>query len=105
MPEPIKRPGQQESETVMEYLRRAVQNLNHEPESILDAMPCVEAILDYFDLWHAYDTDFLEGIVEGINEGDDPKALNEFIAKWKLPWRLERDDERWLIDLEATESV
>lgn len=80
-----KRLGQHEDETPAEYLRRVVSNLGYEPESILDQLPSVEALLDFFDLWAAYDTDFWAGCMEAIAEGADPKAARDFVAKWKLP--------------------
>lgn len=75
-------------ETPMEYLRRAVSNLNYEPESLLDELPSANAILEYFDLWHKYDTDLGSGIISAIEAGDSPKAWNDFVRKYKLDWDI-----------------
>ena len=75
-------------ETPAEYLRRVVHNLGHETESLLDDMPTIAALLEYFDLWAVYDTDYLSGILECIAEGDSPKPLQDFIDKYKLPWTI-----------------
>jgi hypothetical protein len=83
-----KAPGQHSKETPMEYLRRVVHSCNLEQESLLDAMPCVEAALEYFGLWSIYHTDFMEGIEEAIESGEDPKPLVDFVAKWSLDWDL-----------------
>jgi hypothetical protein len=89
-----RRPGQQKGETAMEYLRRAVQNLNHEPESILDQLKSVDALLDYFDLWHKYGTDFWAGVLESITMGDNPRWALAFVKKHKLSkaWREDIKD-------------
>ncbi len=79
-------PGRHKEETSMEYLRRVVNNMDMETESLLDALPSVNAVLEYFGLWETYDTDFMQGIEEGIEEGDDPAPLKKFIAKHKLDW-------------------
>lgn len=84
--EPTKhRPGQHEDESAVEYLRRVVQNLNHEEESLLDELPCVEAALEFFDLWRFYDTEFWEGILQAIADGDDAEPIESFIKRWGLP--------------------
>ena len=88
----IRRISQHQDETAMEHLRRAVEWLNHEPESLLDDLPSVDAILDYFDLWTIYDTDFLQGVEEAISEGADPAPLLAFIKKYRLD-RLDWDIE------------
>ena len=77
-------PGQKKDETVMEYLRRAIGWLDREEESLLEDLPSVEAILEFFGLWEEYDTDFAQGCVDAINEGDDPTAWNDFVEKYKL---------------------
>ena len=66
-----------------------VGNCGYEQESLLEHLPTVEAVCDFFDLWSAYDTDFWSGVLECIAEGDDPKAALAFIAKHKLgkSWR------------------
>lgn len=81
-----KRVGQKDGELPIEYLRRVVSNCNYEAESLLQGLPSVEAILDYFELWHVYGTDFMQGIEECIQEGDNPAPLLAFIKKYKLDW-------------------
>lgn len=78
------RVGQKKHETAIEYLRRAVHNLDHEMESMLQDLKSVDALLDFFDLWHVYGTDFWEGVLESISEGEDPKPAIDFIKKYKL---------------------
>ena len=80
-----KRPGQHADETAMEYLRRAVQWCSYEGEGLLDKLTTVDAVLNFFDLWHAYDTEFWSGVLECIAEGDSPQAALAFIRKHKLP--------------------
>ena len=80
---------QHKHETAMEYMRRIVENLNYEPESILDSLPSVQAIVEYFELWDVYDTEYLSSILYGITEDDEnPKPLQDFIEKWNLPWTI-----------------
>lgn len=78
--------GRLQDETSMEYLRRLVYNCDMETESLLDDLPSVQAVIDYFELWHTYDTDFLQGIVECIQEGDSPKPYVSFVKKYRLTW-------------------
>ena len=80
-----RRPGQHKDESPMEYLRRVVENSGSEYESLWDDMPSVEACLELFELWHAYNTDLWQGILECIAEGDSPAKARAFIRKWKLP--------------------
>lgn len=82
----VRKNSMKDDETAMEKLRRMVNWLDHEPESLLSDLPCIQAIEEYFDLWKVYGTDFAEGIRECILEGDDPKPWNDFVKKWKLPW-------------------
>jgi len=87
------RPSQHANETAMEYLRRVVGNCDHEMEDLLFDLPSVEAILDFYDLWHAYDTDFWSGVLDCIAEGDSPAKARAFVRKYKLPasWTRELD--------------
>lgn len=84
-----KRPGQQKDETPFEYLSRVVNGCNYETGGLLDRLKTVDAVLDYFDLWHTYDTDFWQGIIAAISEGDDPEPARAFVTKHKLgkDWR------------------
>ena len=87
----------QENESAIEFLRRIVGWLDHEPESLLESLPSVEAIIDYAALWDAYGTEFMSGIEEGIlADGDDPKLLIDFVKKHKLDWDLS-----WVHDRKA----
>jgi hypothetical protein len=80
-----KRAGQQEGETAMEYLRRCVGWCDHESAAMLDELPSVEAIIDFFDLWHEYDTDFWSGVLECIADGESSLAARSFVEKHSLP--------------------
>jgi hypothetical protein len=73
-------------ESAIEYLRRAVSWLNYELEDILQDLPTTQSILEYFELWTIYDTDFLVGIHDEIYAGADPKPLIDFIEKYNLKW-------------------
>lgn len=77
-------------ETPIEKLRRVAEWVSYEPESLLQELPSVEAIVAFFDLWTAYDTDFLQGIYEAIAEGASAAPYNAFVRKYKLPWRMLR---------------
>lgn len=72
--------------TPMEQLRFIVNHLNKESEKILDTLPTTQAIIDYYNLWQTYDTDYLEGIEECIKMGDSPQPLLDFINKHNLKW-------------------
>lgn len=79
---------QNKDETAIDFLRRVVGWLEHENESILQDLPSTQAILEYAALWSVYDTDLMSGIVECIEEGNDPKPLADFIAKYNLSWTV-----------------
>lgn len=87
-----RRPGQHDGETAIEYLRRVVHNCNYETESLLDDLPSVEAVIEFFELWHAYGTDFWSGVCECIATGDDPARARAFLDKWSLTWELPTAD-------------
>ncbi len=80
-------PGQHKDETPAEYLRRVVANIGHEREGMLDELPSVEAVLDFFGLWSVYGTDFWEGCLECIAGGADAEPALRFIRKHKLGLR------------------
>lgn len=84
----MNRLSQNEDESAIDYLRRVVSNLDYENESILQQMPSVEAILDYYDLFYIYDTDLMTGILECVEEGEEKKPLDDFIKKHNLPWTI-----------------
>lgn len=77
--------GQYAGETAMEYLRRVVGCVAHEPESLLDQLPTPAAIIDFFVLWDTYDTEYLAGVIECIEAGADPAPYEEFVARHGLP--------------------
>ena|SRR5690348_5459770 len=83
-----KRISQHHDETAFQYLSRVVSNLKFEECSELDCLPSVEAVLDYFDLWTTYDTDLLVGIIDALENGEDPSPYNSFVKKHDLGWRL-----------------
>ena len=72
-------------ETPAEFLQRVVQNLGYEEGSLLDQMPSVDALLDYYGVFCTdYGTDYWEGVLECIADGDSPDKANDFIARWNL---------------------
>jgi len=75
---------QQEGESAIEFMRRIVECLGHEYESILFMLPTIPAIVGYAELWTVYDTEYLCGICEAIELGADPAPLNDFIATHNL---------------------
>lgn len=77
---------QQQNEPAIEYMRRIVNSCNYELEGILYDLPSIEAIVEYFELQSQYDTEFQEGILEAIANGDSPEAYNAFVEKWDLSW-------------------
>lgn len=87
-----RRPGQHEHESVIEYLRRVVHNLDHENGCYLDDLRTVEACLEFFELFSVtYGTDFWQGVMECIAEGEDPQPALDFIKKHKLPDTWKQD--------------
>ena len=83
--------AQLQNETAIEYLRRVVEQADEERESVIDDLPSLAAITDFIDLWQHYGTDFWDGILECIAEGDDPTAARNFVRKHKLPKYWEGD--------------
>lgn len=71
-------------EAPIEYLRRLVSWYELETDHLLQDLPTVEAVTDFFDLQAVYGTDFFEGIMEAIAEGTDPTALAKFVIKHGL---------------------
>jgi hypothetical protein len=82
--EVMRRSAQHRGETAIEYIRRVASNSAYEYESFWDDLPSVEACFEYFELWHAYDTEYWVGIREAIAEGDDPAKAKAFLRRWKL---------------------
>ena len=87
-PKPERRVGQHTDETAIDYLRRMINALAFESDNELDRLPTTEAVLEYFDLWTTYDTDFLDGIVTAIEAGASPEPYNSFVNKWELGWNV-----------------
>lgn len=79
---------QKEGETAIEFLRRVIEWLGCEQESLLSDLPSVQSVLDYAELWTVYGTDLMEGIIECIHDGDDPKPFLDFVAKYDLKWQI-----------------
>lgn len=77
-------------ETYMEYLRRIISHLDFEYEDILEDLPNIHAVVDYFELWDAYDTEYMEGVLDALELGANPKPYNDFVRKHKLPWKIWR---------------
>jgi hypothetical protein len=79
---------QREDETAIEFLRRVVEWLGCEYESLLDDLPSVQAVLDYVELWTVYDTELMSGIIECIQVGDNPQPFLDFVRKYDLKWEI-----------------
>lgn len=77
---------QKPGESAIDYIRRALAWLSHEDEAILSKLKTTRAVTDYFELWHKYDTDLLDGILEAISEGADPAPAMDFNKKNKMGW-------------------
>lgn len=76
--------GRHDTETAAEFMRRVVSWIDMEPESMLDQLPTVAAVVEYFGLWSVYGTEFFNGCLESIAEGEDPKPMLDFIDKYNL---------------------
>ena len=98
----IHRPSQLPGETASDYLFRAIDGLKGEQVGILGQLPSVDALLDYFDLWHAYDAVSWSGVLESITEGSSHYQALLFIRKYKLPDRWTQDVWK-AVDLESAE--
>jgi hypothetical protein len=79
-----KRIGQRENESSIEWLRRAIGNCDYEHDAVLAMLPSTEAVLEFFELWHTYDTDLWDGIIEQIQGGEDASEALRFCAKYGL---------------------
>ena len=77
-----------QDETPIEFLRRAISNLDNEQDWLLQDLPSAQAVVDYFKLWDIYGTDLMVGIEEAIEEGADPNPLQDFVKKYELDWNL-----------------
>lgn len=90
----MKRPGQQEDESAVEYLRRVIEHLGYQSNSLLDQLPTTEAALEFFELYsHHYGTDSWEGVLDEISDGKSSRPARDFIAKHNLPtdWTIAVD--------------
>lgn len=88
---------QEEDETAIDFMRRVVGWLNYEQEDLLSDLPSVEAVFEFAALYTTYGTDFLQGIFECIEEGDDPAPYENFVKKYNLDWRVPKVT-RWVIE-------
>lgn len=80
----------QDNETSIDFIRRVVQWLNCEQESVLAGLPTVQAVFEYAELLAVYyNADSMSEILDAIAEGDDPKPLQFFITRHKIPnWKI-----------------
>lgn len=77
-----------DGETSYDYLSRIVEILKFEDSEILNALPSITAIIEYFELTQKYDTDLMSGIIDSLENGESPKHYNKFVKKYKLNWFL-----------------
>lgn len=82
-------------ESAFEYMSRIVNNCNYEPCSLLDDLPTIASVVDFFEIWSKYDTDLLEGVEDAIEDGEDPKYYNDFVKKHNLPWCIYKNG-KWV---------
>lgn len=82
---PTLHPSQRAHETAVDFMRRIVRCLDDEDEDIMSKLPSIEAVIEFFDLWHTYDTEFWTGIIEAITNGHDHIAAESFAKKYSLP--------------------
>lgn len=78
-----------ENETAYEYFIRIKSALEYERTGLLDALPSIEAIVEYFELWGKYDTEFMAGMLAEIEAGANKKPLKDFIGKYQLGWNID----------------
>lgn len=74
--------------TAIEDLRSTVASLDYEWEWVLQSIPTIPALLEYRALWDTYGTEYLNGIIEEIRGGADPKPLHRFMRKHGLKWEV-----------------
>ena len=79
----------EKDETAYEYFIRINSALEYERTGLLDAIPSIEAIVEYFELWGKYDTEFMEGMLAEIEAGADAKPLKDFIEKYQTGWNID----------------
>lgn len=78
----MKKPG----ESAIEYLNRVTDAMTYEYAHILDRLTTPMAVIEYFELWDTYDTEFFEGIIEAIHDGANPAPALAFNNKHKTGW-------------------
>jgi len=71
-------------ELAIEKFRRMASWLDFEYETMLQDLPSIAAIEEFFNLWAYYDTDLSDGIMEIIDDGANPIAWNMFVRKFNL---------------------
>lgn len=79
-----KRKAQHAHESAADYLLRVADNLKLERGRILDRLPTTDAVLDFLDVWHKYDTDLWDGVIACIEDGEDPEPARAFCRKHKV---------------------
>ena len=63
--------------------------VNCEVCSLIDDLPNPKAVVDLYELVVLqYGVDFVDGIYESIEEGEDPKQFVDFIKLYDLNWRI-----------------
>lgn len=72
------------SEPAIWKLRDMIAGLDYEQESILTELPSFKAIIEYRELWDTYKTEFRDGIIEAIEQGEDPGPYMAFVRRYKL---------------------
>ena len=69
-------------EFAIDFLRRWINHLEYEDESILQSLPSPQAFLEYIAMLEHYDVDFLQDVHESIAEGADGTCYSAFRDKW-----------------------
>jgi hypothetical protein len=80
--------AQHDGECAMDFLRRVVSQCNYEYDTILEQLPTPAAVIEFFELQHHYDTEFLSGIMQQILHGASPIRYNEFVQRHNLDWTI-----------------
>lgn len=78
----------QKDESAFDYISRIVSVLDCEDGDITCDLPTTESVVEFFELFSdKYDVSCLEEVYLSIEQGEDATPYNEFVKKWKLPWR------------------
>lgn len=76
----------------IETLRKMVAALDYEREDLLTDLPTVQALVDFRALWTTYGTEFWEGVLECIADGEDPAHAQDLCKKAQSPGPLVAGD-------------